>query len=433
MYGDNQLAETASLSTLCDAIAPRRLSGAIAIRSAVLQCFCDPLPAQCEGLKELTARDWKQLLHWLDISGLALYFFDRINELGLSRWLPPATLARLEQNLEDNTERTRDLIAECNAIQVELQRADLAYAVLKGFSLSPHSVPKPELRSQLDLDFLVAENAAGEARRILEARGYRLHLISGQSWEFKTEHPAPSSIAHLYKAHPHRSVELHVESAAKGDSLLARREMREFHGVTMPVLPAVDLFLWQGLHAFKHVSSEFSRASHLVEFRRHVLARRQDGRFWKELESRAGDSPRMYWALGAVTLLIESLMDDFAPHALTSWTRDRLPGPVRLWVERFGRRTVLGSFPGNKTFLLLQRELEIAGIPAKRTLRQHLLPLKLPPVFEHPREHESLPERLRRSRTRLRFLFFRLRFHLVSGIRFAWVAARWRKQRQGHA
>ena len=44
----------------------------------------------------------------------------------------------------------------------------------------------------------------------------------------------------------------------------------------MPVLSPVDLFLGQGLHAYKHVCSEFSRVAHLLEFRRHVLARRDD-------------------------------------------------------------------------------------------------------------------------------------------------------------
>jgi hypothetical protein len=404
------------------------------MHAAVLHCFCDPLPASCARLQELTAGDWNRLLRWMDISGLALYFFDRLNELGVSHWLPPASFARLEQNVRDNTERTRDLIEDCNAIQSDFQRADLLYAVLKGFSLWPHSVPKPELRSQLDLDFLVAENAADEARRILEARGYRLHLMSGRSWEFKTPQSPARSLDDLYKLHPHKCVELHIEAPGEaGNSLLARRKMREFHGVTMPVLPAVDLFLWQGLHAFKHICSEFSRAAHMVEFRRHVLARRNDLAFWKELEAKAGDNPRMYWALGMVTLLIESAMGDFAPDALKSWTADRVPSPMRLWVERFGRRTLLGSFPGNKRFLLLQRELEIAGVPAKRTVRQQLLPLKLPPVFEHAQPHESLRARLRRMRSRLRFLFFRLRFHVGAGIEYAWIAPRWRKQRRGHA
>jgi len=65
------------------------------------------------------------------------------------------------------------MIAELSAIHREFQRAALSYAILKGFSLWPASVPRPELRSQLDIDFLVTQDSAREARRILEGRGYQ--------------------------------------------------------------------------------------------------------------------------------------------------------------------------------------------------------------------------------------------------------------------
>src|SRR5665213_1756475 len=99
--------------------------------------------------------------------------------------LPPGVLTRLKQNLRDNVERTRGMIAESVALQQEFQKACLSYATLKGFSLCPSSVPKPELRHQFDLDFLIAEKNVFEARGILERRGYRLYAISGRSWEFK--------------------------------------------------------------------------------------------------------------------------------------------------------------------------------------------------------------------------------------------------------
>ena len=64
--------------------------------------------------------------------------------------LPESIRQRLEQNLRDNTERTNPLIEECCAIQREFVNAGVSYAVLKGFSLWPHSVSGLELRSQLD-------------------------------------------------------------------------------------------------------------------------------------------------------------------------------------------------------------------------------------------------------------------------------------------
>ena len=163
----------------------RSMSGQEKIREALLLIFCDPVPRECSRLWVLSDGQWNQALEWLDVSGLALYFLDRIIQQHLQEMVPRRVLARLQQNLAENTWRTSQMIAEANTIHVRFQNAGLSYATLKGFSLWPDSVPRLELRSQLDLDFLVAEESAPEARRILEERGYRLHAISGRSWEFK--------------------------------------------------------------------------------------------------------------------------------------------------------------------------------------------------------------------------------------------------------
>jgi hypothetical protein len=431
MHGDSQLAESLSLAARREAAQRPQLSTEQAIRAAVLLCFCEALPAQCSCLENLTVREWNRLLSWLDFSGLALYFFDRINELGAASWLPAAVSARLERSLAENAERTDGLIAEARAVEVEFQRKNLSYAVLKGFSLWPHSVPRIELRSQSDLDYLVAEKDAAEAQCVLEARGYHRHAVSGRTWEFKTDDPPARPLTDLYKAHAHRSVELHLEASGDGaPSLLERREMREFHGIRMPALAAVDLFLWQGLHVFKHLSQDIARASHLLEFRRHVQARREDAGFWRQLQARAGDSAKMHLGLGVVTRLIEDAFGCSAPEDLRCWTVDRLPVYLRLCVDTYAYRSILAGFPGNKLCLLLQRELAMAGIPARRTLREQLLPLRFPPAIERAPEVESLPERMLRLHRQLRFLCFRLRFHVVEGIRYLRAAARWRRQKK---
>jgi Uncharacterised nucleotidyltransferase len=410
-------------------VAAQRFGGEWPLREAVLLIFCEPFPPRCARLQHLSKTEWRSLLRWLDISGLALYFLERIVELKLTDWLPPGTLARLQQNLADNTERTRVMIAESIAIQRAFQEARLSYATLKGVSLWPSSVPRPELRSQFDLDFLVAEESASAARKILEQRGYRLYLISGRSWEFKLNEKPGLSLKDLYKAQPSHAVELHVEPSTPGRlSLLERVETRDIYGCGMRVLSPVDLFLGQGVHAFKHVCSEFSRVAHLLEFRRHVLLRRDDHVFWSELQKAAGGNPRACLGLGVVTLLITHVMGDFAPEGLTGWTVECLPRPARLWVERYGRRAVFGSHPGSKLYLLLQRELEGAGVPAKRSLRQILLPARLPPPVIRAFPNETLAVKLGRHRMQTYFILLRLRFHIVEGLHFAWESRRWRRE-----
>ncbi len=319
------------------------------------------------------------------------------------------------------------MIAESIAIQQEFQEVGLRYANLKGLSLWPSSVPRPELRSQFDLDFLVAEQSAPEAKRLLERRGYRLYLVSGRSWEFKLNEKPGVSLKDLYKALPSHTVELHVESnLPNSSSPLERVQWRELHGYVMPVLSSVDLFLGQGLHAYKHVCSEFSRTAHLIEFRRHVLNRSDDLAFWSELRSTVSGDPRASLGVGVVALLIARVMGDFAPAALTDWTVACLPHPARLWVERYGRRAVFGGVPGSKLYLLLQKELAAVGVPAKRSLRQILLPTRLPPPVIRAFPNETLSVRLSRYRVQLHFIFYRLRFHVIEGLRYAWEEYRWR-------
>ena len=398
------------------------------LREAVLLTFCDPLPEQYGRLADLSVRRWQKLLQWLDVSGLTLYLLDRLVELRRCNILPPGVLGRLQQNLHDNIGRTRGMAAESVAIQQEFQGAGLLYATLKGFSLCPGSVPKAELRHQFDLDFLVDEESAREARQILERRGYRLYAISGRSWEFKISEKPVVSLDDLYKDSPGRAVELHIEAIDPGHSgLLSRIEWRDFHGIRMPVLSPVDLFLGQGLHVYKHVCGEFSRAAHLLEFRRHVLLRRDDVRFWDELRSVAEENPRAVLGLGVATQLITRAMGDFAPEALTSWTVNHLPRSARLWIDLYGRRVVFDNFPGSKLYLLLQNELDSIGVPAKRSLGQALLPRKLPPAVIRASARETLSMRIGRYRLQLSFMLGRLRFHIVEGVRYTWESYRWRQ------
>lgn len=405
----------------------RTLSGREKIREALLLLFCDPVPRECSRLWLLSDRQWRQALTWLDVSGLALYFLDRIAEQHLEEMIPSRVLARLEQNRVENTERTAQMIAEANAIHAGFQNAGISYATLKGFSLWPVSVPRLELRSQLDLDFLVAEQGAPEARRILEARGYRLHAISGRSWEFKAGEMPRASLKDLYKASPHRVTELHIEPAAAERSLLARTSRQCLQGVWSPILAPEDLFLGQGRHLFKHLCSEFSRAAHMLEFRRHVMAHRHDAGFWKRLRPLAEPDPHMPLALGVATRWIAHLMGDFAPEAFTSWTVDRVPAPVELWIEEYGRRTVLAGIPGSKLYLLLQEEMVRAGCGRGRPVRRALLPRGLPPPIALPVATEPLALRIRRQWRQLRYTLRRLRFHVIEDLRYLYESRRWKR------
>jgi hypothetical protein len=404
------------------------LHGDARLRLTVLLTLCNSLPHDCSWLHALSHGQWRRLLRWLDLSGLALYFLDRLAELQATGSLPAPVLESLQRRLMDNTKRTQSMIAESISIQREFQRAGLHYALLKGLSLWPWSVPKPELRSQFDLDFLVAVEDLPEARKVLMGVGYRLYGTSGRSWEFKRNEKPGIALKDLYKDIGSWRVELHAESVVPAEtSQLERLEWRNFCGFPMPVLSPIDLLLGQGLHAYKHICSEFVRAAILIEFRRHVLFRRDDHAFWRDLQRRAEKNSRAGVGLGATTLLITQIIGEFAPEGLTNWTVRCLPLSVRLWVDRYGRRAVLGNYPGTKLYLLLQGVLEGSGPPLKRSLRQSLIPRNLPPPIIRAFPNEPISVRLGRYRMQLRYTMSRLRFHIVEGLRFACESYRWRR------
>ncbi len=387
------------------------------------------MPAACDTLYHLSLRQWQPLLYWMDVSGLALYFHNRMTQSRQDAHLPAEVWERLTRNLEQSRRRTAVMGAEAAAIQSDLQQSGIPFAVLKGFSLWPVSVPKMELRSQLDLDYLISATEAHRARTLLEARGYSLRAISGNTWEFKSKEPGLPSLTTLYQAPVQRSVELHLEQAAAlEESLLSRIEVRTLNSMAVPVLGQTDLFLGQGLHLYKHIASEFSRAAHLLEFYRHILVRFHDDTFWQELRTLAEQTPGAAASLGLVIHLITHLMGEFAPYPLTSWTVSQLPAAARLWVQLYSRRSVLSCPPGNKLYLLLQEAMQSTGVPAQRTIPHRLLPYRLPPrIFDAP-PAESITSYFERQRRELVFRCSRLHFHLTQGIVLLWEYTRWRQR-----
>ncbi len=406
-----------------------RLSREQRMRRAALLSLCNSNPAMCvEELAVLSEWRWKRLLRWLHLSGLALTFFGRMLELHWDELLPDWAVAQLQQNVTDNRDRTCAMLVESVEIQRELQGAGIRYAVLKGVSLWPSSFWKPELRLQFDLDFLLADSDIVEARGILERRGYRLYGASGKSWEFKRNERPGLTLKDVYRNTGSWLVELHAEPRSRArPSLLEQLQWRDLFGFRMPVLSPVDLFLVQGLHAYKHVCSEFARAGFLVEFRRHVLFRRDDIAFWSELQARVGDDQHTQIGLGIVTLLICGAMGEFAPEEMKRWTTDCVPQMARLWCRRYGSRIVLGNYPGSKLPLLLRQALGEPPELAGRPMRKVLLPLCVPRPAVRAFPQEAVSVRVGRCGMWIAQFFGRLRFHIVEGLRYWWEWQMWRR------
>ena len=380
-------------------------------------------------LARFQLHDWHRSLHWLDSSGLALYLCERIRSQGLGQQVPAEILKALDLRRANNVARTAELFKEFSAVNREFRNTGLPYANLKGFTLVPDYCHDPALRCQLDLDFMVYSSDLSPFQDVLTRLGYSLTGTYGQVVEFKAGMAHLPSIRELYKPRGQRSVEVHLVNRAAptnrpGAGPLERIRYRTWNGGTFAALSDSDMFLAQAHHLFRHVRSEWTRISWLLEFKAFVVARYNDAGLWADVRSQAaGDDDAL--AVGVALWLATRAFGDFAPPALLTWTGDAIPERIRLWLECYGEAILLAEFPGSKLYLLLERELG-GGKAARTTNWGKLLPFHLPHQVTHG-QSASIWQRIRANLSEVRFTLCRLRFHVTEGARYFRAALRWRR------
>jgi hypothetical protein len=404
------------------------------LKQAVLSSFYEPAPSIQARLREFNARDWRRAKYWLDVSGLALYFLERIEAMNLQSCIPEVLLLQLRTNLEENRQRTAALLDEALNVTHALRRVNVECAVLKGVTFPRESVPDPSFRNQMDLDLLIRQSDVATTKGCLSGFGYALDAASGSTLEFKAGPSGTSSLKNLYQVRPERALEVHVE----GDRLngsppdrLARVEWRIIHGRLLPALSPAELFVTQGRHLFKHICGEYTRACWVLEFWRHICARRDDAGFWSEVERLAAEEPGSALAVGAALLLTSLTFSSHIPPELARWSMDKLPPGVCLWIHLYGRRILLSDRPGSKLYLLLRKELNSDSAACRSERRQLLLPFHWPQRITRAAENESLFGRTRRSWIQIRFATRRLRFHVGEGCGLAIESLRWQRRSGG--
>jgi hypothetical protein len=317
---------------------------------------------------------------------------------------------------------------EFACINREFQRAGVRYANLKGFTLVPEYCPDPSLRCQLDLDFVMCGSDAPACRDILNDFGYVESGEHNNVLEFTAGMEKICSIEDLYKPRIQRAVEVHFvpesQNTSPSSDPLARIQNQVWNGVVFPALSDADKFLWQARHLSRHVKSEWTRISWLLEFRTFVVAHRDEAEFWQRVRQQATGSDEDAVAVGLAVWLATAALGEFAPPALTSWSSDVLPKPTRVWLECYGKRVLLADFPGTKLYLLLDRRSTDNGSPKINWGK--VLPLHRPPRITSPCNGTGR-WRIRASLSEVSFILFRMRFHIAEGIRYLIEAQRWKR------
>jgi hypothetical protein len=398
-----------------------------ALKEAIVASFAldsDSARMRLAGFEE---SDWLSVLRWLDISGMAIYFYRRACEIGADSLLPPGVEAGLAQRLSNNRVRIKSLLDEACALAAWFHRGNIPYVLLKGITLTPHSVQESALRAQTDLDFLIADRFADLAIHYIHRLDYHLHAQSGNTLEFRAGTPSLPDLANIYSVKTQRALEIHLARDESCESqLLSRRVSREFGGSPIYALSPADILVEQARHLLKHLCGEHTRLSWVLEFWRHIGHLRGDTDLWHRAATSASGLTHGDLAMGMATWLAESFFGVTAAEIPPQWAADALPVRVRLWLERYARTLLLSDTIGSKLYALLRKELP-GGAHQQRTTCQILLPRVLPETILDPQPNESLSEKRARYGAEARFIIQRLWFHFREGVRFALETPRWNR------
>jgi hypothetical protein len=396
-----------------------------ALKEAIVACFTRSDAARL--LDGYSPAEWESVQRWLDISGMALYFFDRTRQLNMQDVIAPSVEAALMRRLQRNQIRIRSLHRETAVLAGWLHGGRVAYAILKGETLTPDSVPNSAFRCQTDIDLLITRQNLTLAIHHVHRLGYKLYAKSGNTLEFRAGAPSRPDLNNIYSVHTQRALEIHLlPDDGHESTLLTRRVSRSIGGDDFETLSPPDILVQQAMHLLKHLCGEHTRLSWVMEFWRHVQARRNDLQFWRQAQSIAHQERNGNLAMGMAFWIATRMFGSIDLGEYPQWCEDALPSRVQLWLERYVLDLLMSDSAGSKLYALLRTEIPCESLE-QRSTKKILFPHYLPARLTSPGPKESAQEQWERLAVEGGFFLSRLHFHVIEGIRFGIEIGRWKK------
>jgi Uncharacterised nucleotidyltransferase len=388
--------------------------------------------------------DWRSAIDWMDVSGLALYFWHKVKTVSAAEALPPYVRARLAGSYEKNRLRVESIRKEFATLNSLFDDAGVQFAVLKGLALAPDYCPDPFLRTQYDHDYLIHFHALPRAEAVLQRAGYR-PKVSREGYHIAYFRPAPGFASSrkpvgLYSARLQRPVELHIRlweqkeeriDIPLPDDFMSRRREHSGLDLVYPTLCDVDGLVFQALHAFRHILRNWCRLSVFLEISYFLQQRAKDFDFWERYEERVANLCWVPETSTVVFTLAQNLFGSSFPAELKAHVDPELSATLDKWVEHYGLPGALANFRNNKNSLFLHREFVKDRDSWAEIRRRRLFPFRWPHQLPYVLSNHG-PSGSKRRLTQYLHGLRRLKFHVFSAIAYAWEYPRWQFLRKAH-
>lgn len=382
-------------------------------------------------------------LRWLDDSGLALYFLNKLKDTNRTNSVPASIMLRLEQNFTANQQRVSDLGRQFAFLNKKFDQAGIQYAVLKGFSLVPQFCTDSNLRHQSDFDYLIGEQSLRAAQQVLAGCGYEpKRSLSRQEFGFVLPGTAePTRGCDQYFAETTHEVELHLDiwdSVLHGLPsmpklfLVERATIQHWRGFRFPALSDEDAFLLQVLHASQHLFTYWIRMSCFFEIAYFFRRRSSDACLWDRIEQRVDDNVILREFVVVVSELAAGLFATDTPPLIRAWGSTIRPAS-RVWIENYGRQWAFSEvpnhrfslFPTSKLVLFLHEQYRDACVQTE-VVRKRMLPTsRFSRMAKSIRHDPSLL--VSADWWNQQALIQRSLFHALAGLRYLCEIPRWRR------